>query len=52
MRAGYARTTWSNSSLVESAWTFGGGVSYNFWRNVALTLNYQYTASGRQSITA
>ena len=44
-RAGYARTTWSNSPLVESAWTLGGGFSYNFWRNVALTLNYQYTAT-------
>ena len=44
-RAGYARTTWSNSPLVESEWTVGGGVSYDFWRNIALTLNYQYTAT-------
>jgi hypothetical protein len=43
--AGYARTTWSNSPLVQSEWTVGGGVSYEFWRNIALTLNYQYTAT-------
>ena len=45
VRAGYGRSTWSNSSLVESEWTVGGGVSYDFWRNIALTLNYQYTAT-------
>jgi len=52
-RAGYARTTWSNSSLVESAWTFGGEINYNFWRNVALTLNYQYTSvdANRSGVT-
>jgi len=44
-RAGYGRTTWSNNPLVESEWTVGGGVSYNVWRNTALTLNYQYTAT-------
>ena len=44
-RAGYARTTWSNNPLEESAWTVGGGVSYDFWRNIGLTLNYQYTAT-------
>jgi len=43
-RAGYARTTWSSSPLIESEWTFGGGVSYTFWRNLGLGLNYQYTA--------
>jgi hypothetical protein len=45
VRAGYGRSTWSNSPLVESEWTVGGGVSYDVWRNIALTLNYQYTAT-------
>jgi hypothetical protein len=45
VRAGYGRSTWSNSPLVESEWTVGGGVTYDFWRNIALTLNYQYTAT-------
>ena len=45
VRAGYGWTTWSNNPLVESEWTVGGGVSYDFWRNIALTLNYQYTAT-------
>jgi hypothetical protein len=44
-RAGYGRTTWSNNPLVESEWIVGGGVSYEFWRNLALTLNYQYMAT-------
>ena len=43
--AGWGDTTWSNSPLKETAWTFGGSLSYNYWRNVALTLNYQYTAT-------
>jgi len=43
--AGWAKTTWTNTPLVENAWTFGGTVSYNYWRNIALTLNYQYTAT-------
>jgi opacity protein-like surface antigen len=30
---------------MESAWTVGGGFTYDFWRNIALTLNYQYTAT-------
>ena len=45
LRAGYARTSWSNDPLVEFSWSLGGGVSYAFWRNVSLTLNYQYTAT-------
>jgi len=41
-QAGWAQTTWSNSPVVETAWTIGGGVSYSFWRNVGLGANYQY----------
>ena len=51
-RAGYAHTTWSDSPLVEDAWTVGGSVNYNFWRNIALSLNYQYTASSANLVAA
>jgi hypothetical protein len=44
-RAGYGRTFWSNNPLVESEWTVGGGINYEFWRNIALTLNCQHTAT-------
>ena len=50
-RAGYARTSYSANPLVQSEWTVGGGVSYDFWRNVALTLNYQYTATAANLAT-
>ncbi|MCW2284309.1 hypothetical protein M2323_002142 [Rhodoblastus acidophilus] len=42
-RGGYARTTYPGSSSVSETWLAAGGVSYNFWRNFALTLDYQYT---------
>ena len=48
-RAGWGQTTLSNSSVVQTAWTAGAGVSYNFWRNVGLTLNYQYLKAGTNS---
>jgi hypothetical protein len=41
-RAGWAQTTLSNSPVVDTAWTIGAGISYNFWRNIGLTANYQY----------
>ncbi|RBP07325.1 hypothetical protein DFR50_12850 [Roseiarcus fermentans] len=45
VRGGWARTAWSNSPLDDTAWTFGGGLNYTYWRNIALTFNYQYTAT-------
>jgi hypothetical protein len=50
-RAGYAQTTYSDNPLVQSEWTIGGGVNYNFWRNIALTMNYQYTATAANLAT-
>ncbi len=46
LRAGWARTTWLYSPLIETAWTLGGSLNYNFWRNFSMTLNYQYTWTG------
>jgi opacity protein-like surface antigen len=43
--AWYPGTLYSGGPSGSSAtWTAGAGVAYNFWRNVALTLNYQYAA--------
>jgi hypothetical protein len=50
-RAGYAQTTYSDNPLIQSEWTIGGGVSYDFWRNLALTMNYQYTATTSNETT-
>ncbi len=52
VRAGWARTTWSGRSLEETAWTFGGSLSYNYWRNLSVTLNYQYTGATASQTTA
>mgnify|MGYP001765184786 CR=1 FL=1 len=47
-RAGYGQTRWSQWGRRDVAWSAGAGMSYSFWRNVALTLEYQVTrtASG------
>lgn len=45
LRAGCGRTFWPDDPLVESEWSVGGGVSYDFWRNTVLTLNCQHTAT-------
>jgi hypothetical protein len=50
-RTGYARTTYSENPLIQSEWTIGGGVNYYFWRNIALTLNYQYTTTAANLAT-
>jgi hypothetical protein len=42
-RAGYARTAWSKSSLIDDAWMFGGEISYKFWRNLDINVSYQYS---------
>jgi hypothetical protein len=41
IRGGYGETSYTNSSRVDSTWTTGIGGSYSFWRNVALTVEYQ-----------
>lgn len=42
-RLSYARTRYINVSREDSAFVAGGGVSYNFWRNIAITLDAQHT---------
>lgn len=42
LRGGYGETRWSNSLRVDTSWAAGFGVGYNFWRNISLTLDYQF----------
>lgn len=41
-QGGYGRTTYTSSSAVSTAWTVGAGISYTFWRNLALTFSDQF----------
>jgi hypothetical protein len=43
--AGYGQTDYSNSSQRDATWTLGAGLSYDFWRNVGVAVNYQYLAT-------
>jgi hypothetical protein len=42
-RFGYIRTQYVNNPRLDNAWTVGGTIEYSIWRNVNLTLDYQYT---------
>ena len=52
VRGGYARTTYINSPTLAQAWLGGAGLSYSFWRNYAMTLDYQYTRSESNGVGA
>lgn len=41
-RFGFIRTAVVDSVRVDNGWLAGANVGYNFWRNWALTLDYQY----------
>ncbi len=43
IRGGYGETLYTNSSRVDSTWMAGVGGSYTFWRNLALTVDYQFS---------
>jgi len=45
VRAGFVETRYSDSQKLSDSLLAGAGVSYSFWRNMALTLDYQYTES-------
>jgi hypothetical protein len=42
-RGGYGRSDYGGSGRVEDVIVAGAGVSYTFWRNVAVTVDYQFT---------
>lgn len=41
-RAGYGETQFSIPWSKQNAWTAGAGLNYNFWRNISMTLEYQF----------
>jgi hypothetical protein len=41
-RFGYIRTSYSDSSRIDNAWTAGATLSYSVWQNLAVTFDYQY----------
>lgn len=41
-RAGYVRTDFVNDVRKDDAWLAGVNVTYELWRNLGLTLDYQY----------
>jgi len=43
VRGGYGETLYTNSSRVDSTWMAGVGGSYTFWRNLAFTVDYQFS---------
>ncbi|MBG0811718.1 outer membrane beta-barrel protein [Methylosinus sp. H3A] len=46
MRGGYGETRWANSPRGDTVWAAGVGVNYTFWRNMAITLDYQFQKTG------
>jgi opacity protein-like surface antigen len=42
LRGGYGETNYAGLPRIDTAWTAGIGASYTFWRNVALTFDYQF----------
>ena len=52
-RGGYGETRFSGVPLANSAWSGGVTASYNVWRNVSLTVDYQFlkTSLKTDSIT-
>ena len=45
-RAGYIHTDYNGSVRRDDAWTIGTTATYNFWRTVGLTLDYQHVELG------
>jgi hypothetical protein len=42
-RAGYGQTSWTGLGRRDDNWTFGAGLNYTFWRNTAVTFEYQHS---------
>ncbi|WP_294540072.1 outer membrane beta-barrel protein [uncultured Rhodoblastus sp.] len=52
VRAGYTDTLYTSNSTSSRAWLAGAGFSYNLWRNVALTVDYQFTRTNSLGVSA
>ncbi len=46
LRGGYGETNYVGLSRTDTAWTAGLSANYTFWRNVALTFDYQFIRTG------
>jgi uncharacterized protein (PEP-CTERM system associated) len=44
-RFGYVYTAYVNDPRRDDAWLAGANVTYEIWRNLGLTLDYQYTSN-------
>lgn len=42
LRGGWGQTTFNSPHFVTSAWSVGGGVNYQLWRNLSLNVDYQF----------
>ena len=42
-RGGYTRAQYFGIPLLQNGWLVGGSFNYEIWRNLMLTLDYQYT---------
>jgi hypothetical protein len=42
-RAGYDHATYVNSPRIDNAWFAGGRIGYEFWANLGISLDYQYS---------
>jgi hypothetical protein len=41
-RFGYVRTQYVDDSRIDNGWLAGANVTYQFWRNLGITLDYQF----------
>lgn len=42
LRGGYGETSFANPSFSTTAWSAGGGINYNLWRNLSVNVDYQF----------
>ena len=52
VRGGYSDTLYTTNTTSSQAWLAGAGLSYSFWRNFALTLDYQFTRTNSSGVGA
>ena len=44
-RVGYTRSDYTGFDRLDTGWMAGGSFNYEIWRNLRLTLDYQYSTS-------
>jgi hypothetical protein len=49
-RFGYVRTQYVDSSQIDNGWLAGADVTYEFWRNLGITLDYQFKSVNSNGI--